>query len=153
MTNKLDIEIRDGLMYARVPFWSIAEEKYLKAFVLIDTGACVNSFGESALKRLGCLFDGRKHSVNTANGFVDVQKTVVPKSISRLLWKSGMYKSYSQSNRLSPNPLSPYNPAPHTDYARERNRKCNSTRALTQSRVRHGGDIARHNSENKSRDY
>jgi len=79
MTDKIEIEIRNGLMYANVPFWSMVEEKYLDALVLIDTGASVTSFPDTTLKRLGCRFDGKKSSVNTANGFVDVREVTVPK--------------------------------------------------------------------------
>jgi len=79
MTGKLEFRIRNGLIYADVPFWSITDEKFLTALVLIDTGACVTSFGESALRRLGCRLDGKKSSVNTASGSVDVREATVPK--------------------------------------------------------------------------
>jgi len=79
MTGKLEIVLRNGLMYAYVPFWSLAEKDYLKAFVLIDTGASVTAFGDSALRRLGFQLDGKKSSVNTASGTVEVREVTVPK--------------------------------------------------------------------------
>jgi len=79
MTGKLEFVLRNGLMYAYVPFWSLVEKDYLKAFVLIDTGASVTAFGNSALKRLGFRLDGKKSSVNTASGAVEVREVTVPK--------------------------------------------------------------------------
>jgi clan AA aspartic protease (TIGR02281 family) len=76
---QVEIKIRNELIYANVPIWSINDNDYREAFVLIDTGATVTAFSEIALKKLGCYKEDKKKSVRTASGFVDVHETCIPR--------------------------------------------------------------------------
>jgi clan AA aspartic protease (TIGR02281 family) len=76
---QIEIKIRNDLIYANVPVWSVTDNDYREAFVLIDTGATVTAFSNIALKNLGCYNENKKASVRTASGFVDVHETSVPK--------------------------------------------------------------------------
>jgi len=77
--EKITIKTRNNLMYADIPIWSMAENRYLNAFMLIDTGANVTSFAQTALKRLGCYNENKKTRVTTASGVVDVYEVKFPK--------------------------------------------------------------------------
>ena len=79
MIEKIDIRVRNDLMYSYIPVWSVAENEYLNAYMLIDTGASVTSFGDLSLKRLGCYSEEKKTSVKTAGCNVDVFEVRIPK--------------------------------------------------------------------------
>jgi predicted aspartyl protease len=70
--NQIEIRTRNNLVYADIPVWSATENKYLKAVMLIDTGANTTAFADSALKKLGCYNEDRKTTVRTASGYVEV---------------------------------------------------------------------------------
>jgi predicted aspartyl protease len=69
---QIEIIVRNDLIYADIPVWSSIENKYLKARMLIDTGASVTAFSDTVLKRLVNYEDGKKTTVRTASGIVDV---------------------------------------------------------------------------------
>ncbi|MCL1822779.1 MAG: retroviral-like aspartic protease family protein [Oscillospiraceae bacterium] len=75
----IEIKTRNDLIYANVPVWSIIDNDYKEALVLIDTGATVTAFSDAALKSLGCYNEEKKASVRTASGFVDVYEVNIPK--------------------------------------------------------------------------
>jgi predicted aspartyl protease len=77
--EQIEIKILSDLIYVRVPVWSGIERQYLMARMLIDTGASVTAFADSALKRLVCYSENRKTSVRTAGGNVDVCEVKLPK--------------------------------------------------------------------------
>ena len=77
--EQIRIEIVDELMYARIPFWSIADNKYRNAFMLIDTGANVTSIAARALQKLGCYSETEKSTARTVGGSVDIYKVQIPK--------------------------------------------------------------------------
>ena len=76
---KIEIIVRDSLIYADVPVWSETQKEFLNARMLIDTGACITAFADSALKRLVCYSEDRKTPVRTAGGIVDVCAVKLPK--------------------------------------------------------------------------
>jgi clan AA aspartic protease (TIGR02281 family) len=76
---QINIRVRNGLILADIPVWSVVKSEYLKAIMLIDTGASVTAFADYALKRLGCYNEEKKSSVRTAGGFVNVHVVKLPK--------------------------------------------------------------------------
>ncbi|MCL2053890.1 MAG: retroviral-like aspartic protease family protein [Oscillospiraceae bacterium] len=77
--GKLDIVIIKDLIYAEVDFWSVIDNDYFSMRVLIDTGAAITTFSDSAIKRLGYITYDKPITVRTGGGITTANEVTVPK--------------------------------------------------------------------------
>ena len=77
--EKLDIIIIKDLVYSEVKFWSIIDNDFFAMRVLIDTGARITTFSDSALIKLGYATDGKPVTVRTGGGTTIANEITIPK--------------------------------------------------------------------------
>ena len=77
--EKLDIITINDLMYADILFWNIPQSKYQNILVMIDTGAKITTFSDSALKRLGYSTNNKPITVRTGGGETTASEVTIPK--------------------------------------------------------------------------
>ncbi|MCL2053709.1 MAG: retroviral-like aspartic protease family protein [Oscillospiraceae bacterium] len=75
----LEIKMVRELLYAPIMFWCVADNDYLSMLVLIDTGAAITTFSDSALKRLGYVTDDKSISIRTGGGTTTANEVIIPK--------------------------------------------------------------------------
>ncbi|MCL2054043.1 MAG: retroviral-like aspartic protease family protein [Oscillospiraceae bacterium] len=77
--EQIEVKLKNDIMYAEIPFWSVIDGGYLDMVVMIDTGATTTAFASNALKRIGCYSEAKKGKARTAGGFVDTYEVQIPK--------------------------------------------------------------------------
>ncbi|MCL2055005.1 MAG: retroviral-like aspartic protease family protein [Oscillospiraceae bacterium] len=77
--EQLRIKIIRDLMYSKVKFWSVIDNEYLSLRVLVDTGARITTFSDSALKRLGYITDKKPVTIRTGGGIATANEVTIPK--------------------------------------------------------------------------
>ena len=77
--ERLKIHIIKGVMYSYISFWSVAENRYNRMRVLIDTGAAVTTFSEPAIKKLGYSLGKEHNNIRTAGGIISSHESTIPK--------------------------------------------------------------------------
>jgi hypothetical protein len=77
MSEKLAINIINGLIYTDIELYSLKDSKYYTMSVLLDTGASVTTISDFVLKGLGYRTDNRTKTVRTANGNIRVCEVIM----------------------------------------------------------------------------